>query len=127
MTNTNINTLLPISQTSIGSLSPQHPVSLSLCPGSSQVCQKIFKESCCKIYHCKKCIMVSTAQLFLTLIIIRNVSWAPNQYIRMILEGSCDPEDGSNDAENIKNKRSVLFYLMHDQCRFKRLTWGIAP
>jgi len=39
----------------------------------------------------------------------------------MILEGSCDPEDG-HDAENIKNKRSVLFYLMHDQCRFKRLT-----
>jgi len=51
--------------------------------------------------------MVSTTQLFLTLIIIRNVSWAPNQYIRMISEGSCDPEDGSNDAENIKNKRSV--------------------
>ncbi len=34
-----------------------------------------------------------TAQLFLTLTIIRNVSWAPNQHIRMISEGSCDTED----------------------------------
>ncbi len=40
------------------------------------------------------------AQLFSTLIIIRNVCWAANQYIRMISEGSCDTEDWSNDAEN---------------------------
>ncbi len=38
------------------------------------------------------------AQLFSTLIIIRNVS--ANQHIRMISEGSCDTEDWSNDAEN---------------------------
>ncbi len=25
---------------------------------------------------------------------------APNEHIRMISEGSCDPEDWSNDAEN---------------------------
>ncbi len=31
---------------------------------------------------------------------IRNVSWAPNQHIRMISEWSCDTEDWSNDAEN---------------------------
>ncbi len=31
---------------------------------------------------------------------IRNVSCAANQYIRMISEGSCDTEDWSNDAEN---------------------------
>ncbi len=36
-----------------------------------------------------------------TLIIrIINVSWAANQHIRMISEGSCDTEDWSNDAEN---------------------------
>jgi len=29
-----------------------------------------------------------------------NVSWAANQHIRMISEGSCDTEDWSNDAEN---------------------------
>ncbi len=29
----------------------------------------------------------------------KNVSWAPNQYVRMISEGSCDPDDWSNDAE----------------------------
>ncbi len=40
------------------------------------------------------------AQLFSTLIIIRNVSWAANQHIRMISEESCDTEDWSNDAEN---------------------------
>ncbi len=39
-------------------------------------------------------------QLFSTLIIIRNVSWAANQHIIMISEGSCDTEDWSNDAEN---------------------------
>ncbi len=39
------------------------------------------------------------AQLFPTLIIIINVSWAANQHIRMISEGSCDTEDWSNDTE----------------------------
>ncbi len=39
-------------------------------------------------------------QLFSALIIIRNVSWAANQHIRMISEESCDTEDWSNDAEN---------------------------
>ncbi len=29
----------------------------------------------------------------------KNISWAPNQYIRKIFEGSCDTEDWSNDAE----------------------------
>jgi len=37
---------------------------------------------------------------FLTLE-IRNVSWAPNQHIIIISEGSCDTADWSNDAENI--------------------------
>jgi len=32
-------------------------------------------------------------------IIIMNVSWAPNQHIIMISEGSCDTVDWSNDAE----------------------------
>ncbi len=31
---------------------------------------------------------------------IQNISWAANQHIRMISEGSCDTEDWSNDAEN---------------------------
>ncbi len=41
-------------------------------------------------------------QLFSTSLIIRNVSWAPNQHIRMISEGSCDTEDWSSlmAAEN---------------------------
>ncbi len=33
-------------------------------------------------------------------IIIIIYSWAANQNIRMICEGSCDTEDWSNDAEN---------------------------
>jgi len=32
-------------------------------------------------------------QLFSTFIIIRNVSWAPNQHFRKIAEGSYDPKD----------------------------------
>jgi len=42
----------------------------------------------------------AAAQLFSTLIIIRNVSWAANDHIRVISEGSCDAEDWSNDEEN---------------------------
>ncbi len=44
------------------------------------------------------------AQLFSTLI-IRNVSWAENQHISMISEGSCDAEDWSNDAENVPSQK----------------------
>ncbi len=36
--------------------------------------------------------------MFSTVIRRRNVSWASNQNIRMISEGSCDTEDWSNDA-----------------------------
>ncbi len=43
---------------------------------------------------------INQQKLFLTLKIIRNVSWAANQHIRMISEGSCDTEDWNNDAEN---------------------------
>ncbi len=52
----------------------------------------------------EKWITVSTkyeaAQLFLTLTILRHFSWAANQVIRMISEGSRDTEEWSNDAEN---------------------------
>ncbi len=48
------------------------------------------------------------AQLFSTLKAIRNISWAANQHIRMISEGSCDTEDWSNDAEN-----SALHHKLH--------------
>ncbi len=33
-------------------------------------------------------------------LIIRFFSWAANQHIEMISEGSCDTEDWRNDAEN---------------------------
>ncbi len=48
----------------------------------------------------KKVLWFPQTQLFSSLIIIRNVSWAANQHIRMVSEGSCDTEDWSNDAEN---------------------------
>ncbi len=50
-----------------------------------------------------KSVSVSTnilSQQFSTWIIFRNASWAANQHIRMISEGSWDTEDWSNDAEN---------------------------
>ncbi len=49
------------------------------------------------------------AQLFSTLLIIRNVSWAANQHIRMISEGSCDAEDWGNDAEKNVNENVLYF------------------
>ncbi len=43
------------------------------------------------------CSQYEWAQLFLSLmIILRNVSWAVNQHIIIISEGSCDTEDWSN-------------------------------
>ncbi len=53
------------------------------------------------------------AQLFLTLIIIRNISLAANQHISLITDGPCDTEDWSNDAEisglNYSNKLDVQY------------------
>ncbi len=59
------------------------------------------------------------AQLFSTLIIMRNASRAANQHIRMISEGSCDTEDWSNDAENAalhhRNKLHFTIYFNRKQ------------
>ncbi len=47
-------------------------------------------------WKCKTKIWSSTAVFNID----NKVSWAANQHIRMISEGSCDTEDWSNDAEN---------------------------
>ncbi len=63
-----------------------------------------------------------SAQLFSTLIIIRNVSWAANQYIILISEESCDTEDWSNDAENsalITEINYILKYIARENSYFK--------
>ncbi len=54
------------------------------------------------------------AQLFSTLIIIRNVFWAANQHIRMISEESCDTEDWSNDAENTAAHHSNQLHFKYN-------------
>ncbi len=53
------------------------------------------------------------AQLFSTLtLIVRNVSWAANQHIRVISEESCVTEDWSNDAEiSALHYRNSLHYF----------------
>ncbi len=55
-------------------------------------------------FYLNKCVMVSIkilrSTLFSILIIIRKVSCAPNQHIRMISEESPDNKDWINDAEN---------------------------
>ncbi len=44
----------------------------------------------------------------------KNVSWAANQHIRMISEGSCNTEDWSNDAENSAlNHRNILHFEIY--------------
>ncbi len=49
--------------------------------------------------------------------IIRNVSSAANQHIRMISEGSCDTEDWSNDAENSAHSNPLyLTIYSHKKC-----------
>ncbi len=53
-----------------------------------------------KCYSFELSIHQGILKMFSTLIIIRNVSWEANRYIRMISGGSCDTGDRSNDAEN---------------------------
>ncbi len=59
--------------------------------------------------------------MFSTLTIIRNISLAANQYIRMISEGSCDTEDWSNDAENsaLHHRNKNIKYIKTKNCCFK--------
>ncbi len=60
--------------------------------------------------------------MFPTLIIIRNVSCAATQHIRMISEGSCDTEDWSNDAENsalIVEINYILQYIQIENTCFR--------
>ncbi len=45
----------------------------------------------------------------------KNVSWAANQHIRMISEGSCDTEDRSNDAENSALITKINYILNYMQ------------
>ncbi len=69
----------------------------------------------------KKYILQFT-QLFSRLTVIINVSWAANQHIVMISEGSCDTEDWSNDAENkalITGINYILIYIQIEKSYFK--------
>ncbi len=52
-----------------------------------------------------------------TLTIIRNVSWASNQDIRMISEGSRDTEDWSNDDENSALITAINYILKYIKIR----------
>ncbi len=51
--------------------------------------------------------------MFLTLIMIINVSWAANKYIRMISKESWDAEVWSKNAENVTlpSKEKCTFYI----------------
>ncbi len=61
---------------------------------------------------------ICAAQLFLTLVIISIFSWAVNQHIRMISEGSCDIEDYENSAL-ITAINYILTYIHIKNCYFK--------
>ncbi len=72
---------------------------------------------CCKGTKIKELYHVSTKQYeaaqMVLLILIRNVSWAANQHIIMISEGSRDTEDWSNDAENTALIIAINYSLTH--------------
>ncbi len=65
---------------------------------------KIFTKMWRCTHFCEILYMISTKTIsstaFFSLIIMRHFSWASNQYIRMVSEGSCDTEDWSNDGKN---------------------------
>ncbi len=59
---------------------------------------------------------------FFQLILMRDVSWAENQHIRIIFEGSCDTEDWRNYAENsalITGINYILKYIQIENSYFK--------
>ncbi len=59
---------------------------------------------------------------FFQLILMRDVSWAENQHIRIISEGSCDTEDWRNYAENsalITGINYILKYIQIENSYFK--------
>ncbi len=45
-------------------------------------------------------------------IMIRKLSWAVNQHIRLISDGSCDTEDWSNYSENSALKITEINYIL---------------
>ncbi len=61
------------------------------------------------------CVLYNPLMSRLEFLVIINVCWAANQYIRMISERSCDTTDWSNDAENSalhhSNKYNFKFVL----------------
>ncbi len=61
--------------------------------------------------------------LFLILLIKRNVSWASSQHIRMISEGLCDIDDWSNGCWKfsfaITGINSILKYIKNLKYFFK--------
>ncbi len=52
-----------------------------------------------------------------------NVSWAANQHIILISEGSCDTEDWSNDAENTALTSGINYTLKYIQIENTYLKW----
>ncbi len=60
----------------------------------------------------------SSTTIFL---IIRNVSWAANQHIKMISVRSCDTEDWSNDAENSALITGINYIWKHSKLKTKKL------
>ncbi len=57
--------------------------------------------------------MYTKIKLVSTLVIMRNVSWAENQHIRVISEALHDTEDWSNDAENsaLHHRNIYIIYI----------------
>ncbi len=71
-------------------------------------CLKVYVERHCHIFHNS----LTTLNLLFLALIIRNVSWAPNQHIKMISEGSCDTENWSKGFWNVSFDITGLNYIL---------------
>ncbi len=66
----------------------------------------------------------TTVFLYIYIFMIITISWATNQHIRMISEGSRDTEDWINDAENSSaHHRNKLHFKIYSNR--KQLIWNI--
>jgi len=64
-------------------------------------------------------LLLKASQLLSTLMIIRNIIWAPNQHIIMISEGWCDFPNTFHEIVHIHQK-NVTMFLFFRVCRLQR-------
>ncbi len=95
--------ILLFSKNTLNSLSDSRDI-YNVANNCCSIHQRIMKKICFSQKY-------RAAQLFSMWIIIRNVSWAANQYNRMISEGSCDTEVMAAENSALHHRNKLYFQI----------------